>query len=87
MYAILNFYKRLEPDFGLPDNIKIMNPFRGSGCLELASKFYNKFYNDLASKNFNIWYKSRKIWRRNYRHSITDPIALQEKCGNTKRFA
>ena len=80
-YAILNFYKRLEPDFGLPDNIKIMNPFKDPVAWELVSKFYNKFYNDKHPRILIFGINPGRFGGGITGIPFTDPIVLQEKCG------
>ena len=45
-YQAINFNKTLDIPNGLPDDIKMMNPFEKGEALSLSHQFYQKFYND-----------------------------------------
>jgi len=80
-YAILNFYKRLEPDFGLPDRIKVMNPFNDPVSWKLVTSFYDKFYKDDRQRILIFGINPGRFGGGVTGIPFTDPICLQELCG------
>ncbi len=79
--AIFDFYKRLKPDFDLPDGISIMNPFADKVARQLADSFYNKFYADTKRRVFIFGINPGRFGGGVTGVPFTDPIRLQQKCG------
>jgi hypothetical protein len=80
-YAILDFYKKLKPDFELPGGVAIMNPFTDQLAWELTTAFYNKFYDDNRSRQFIFGINPGRFGGGVTGIPFTDPIRLENECG------
>lgn len=80
-YAILEFYKKLEPDLKLPKGVAIMNPFSSQLAWELTSAFYNKFYSDDRPRQFIFGINPGRFGGGVTGIPFTDPIRLENECG------
>lgn len=80
-YAILKFYSTLSPDFPLPKDVAIMNPFTDKDSSALATIFYNKFYNDQYPRKFIFGINPGRFGGGVTGVPFTDPIRLEEDCG------
>ena len=79
--AVLDFYKRLKPDFDLPGGISIMNPFADKVARQLADSFYHKFYADAQKRIFIFGINPGRFGGGITGVPFTDPIRLEQKCG------
>ncbi|NML23770.1 SMUG2 DNA glycosylase family protein [Pseudoflavitalea sp. G-6-1-2] len=79
-YAILNFYKNLQPNFAMPEGVEIMNPFADEASSELATRFYNKFYNDTHPRKFIFGINPGRFGGGVTGVPFTDPIRLEIDC-------
>jgi Uracil DNA glycosylase superfamily len=80
-YAILDFYKKLSPDFPLPDGTAIMNPFAEKDSWQITTTFYNKFYNDTAKRVFIFGINPGRFGGGITGIPFTDPVRLENACG------
>ncbi len=80
-YAILNFYKNLHPQFVLPPDVAVMNPFEDAEALKLAEAFYHKFYNDSQPRVLIFGINPGRFGGGVTGVPFTDPIRLKEVCG------
>ena len=80
-YAILDFYKKLQPDFPVPPGVHVMNPFSDKLAWELTSGFYNKFYDDTRSRQFIFGINPGRFGGGVTGVPFTDPIRLEGACG------
>lgn len=79
--AILRFYKWLQPNFKLPKNVEIMNPFTDAAAWKLTATFYNKFYNDDKPRRFIFGINPGRFGGGVTGIPFTDSIRLQQECG------
>src|SRR5215831_1320075 len=80
-YAILEFYKKLNPRFRLPAGVEIMNPFTDGTAWELTSQFYTKFYNDTNRRIFIFGINPGRFGGGITGVPFTDPVRLEKICG------
>ena len=80
-YAILKFYKELSPDFNLPAEVAIMNPFEDHVAWQLTETFYNKFYTDTHPRKFIFGINPGRFGGGVTGIPFTDPIRLANECG------
>lgn len=79
--AILKFYKNLNPNFDLPKDVAIMNPFTDATAWKLTKAFYEKFYSDLRPRQFIFGINPGRFGGGVTGIPFTDPIRLQQDCG------
>ncbi len=79
--AILDFYRNLRPRFRLGEGISIMNPYKVPATLELASRFYKKFYADNQPRTYIFGINPGRFGAGVTGVPFTDPIRMAEKCG------
>jgi hypothetical protein len=80
-YAILDFYKKLQPGFALPKGVQIMNPFTDKLAWELTKTFYEKFYSDTHPRQFIFGINPGRFGGGVTGIPFTDPIRLENECG------
>lgn len=86
-YAILDFYKKLKPDFDLPQGVEVMNPFTGGVSWQLTAEFYNKFYGDTRPRQLIFGINPGRFGGGVTGVPFTDPIRLENECGIKNDFA
>ena len=86
-YAILDFYKKLQPGFDLPKGVLIMNPFSDAGAWALTSAFYEKFYDDTHPRQFIFGINPGRFGGGVTGIPFTDPIRLENECGIKNELA
>lgn len=79
--AILHFYRGLRPRLSLPEGIDIMNPYKDPVTWQLASTFYEKFYNDARPRTFIVGINPGRFGAGLTGVPFTDPKRLEEACG------
>lgn len=79
--SILHFYKTLHPDFTLPKDISIMNPYEDLVALQISTAFYNKFYADMNPRVYIFGINPGRFGAGVTGVPFTDPIRMAEKCG------
>lgn len=76
-----NFNRQLHYTGNLPENIRIMNPFRESPeALEISSAFYDKYYADTAERLFVIGINPGRFGAGVTGIPFTDTKRLQDVC-------
>jgi hypothetical protein len=80
-YAILEFYKKLQPGFAIPKGVQIMNPFTDKLSWELTAAFYEKFYGDNKPRQFIFGINPGRFGGGVTGIPFTDPIRLENECG------
>lgn len=86
-YAILQFYKNLQPAFKTPGKVHVMNPFTDPGAWVLVEKFYRKYYDDAKRRIFIFGINPGRFGGGVTGIPFTDPIRLAENCGITNDLA
>jgi hypothetical protein len=86
-YAILDFYKKLDPDFNLPKGVEIMNPFTDATAWALTRFFYEKFYRDTHPRQFIFGINPGRFGGGVTGIPFTDPVRLENECGIKNDFA
>ena len=79
---VIKFLLELDFNGQLPEGISIMNPYRDSReVMQVVSQFYNKFYNDSASRNLILGINPGRFGAGVTGIPFTDSKRLAEKCG------
>lgn len=84
--SIMRFYRNLRPDFPLPADVKMMNPYVDKYTLKVTTAFYNKYYNDTAARIYLFGINPGRLGGGITGISFTDPIRLQQYCGIEHTF-
>jgi uracil DNA glycosylase superfamily protein len=79
--AILDFYRKLQPDFALPKGISIMNPYAEPETRAVAERFYTKYYSDSRPRAFIFGINPGRHGAGITGVPFTDPIRLETVCG------
>ena len=79
--AILHFYRNLSPRFDMGEGISIMNPYKVPATFQLASRFYEKFYDDPQPRTYIFGINPGRFGAGVTGVPFTDPIRMTEKCG------
>src|SRR5689334_10249398 len=85
-YAILDFYKKLDPNFDLPRGVQIMNPFSDPVAWTLTKAFYEKFYSDSHPRQYIFGINPGRFGGGITGIPFTDPIRLETVCGISNSF-
>ncbi|HKJ46178.1 MAG TPA: uracil-DNA glycosylase family protein [Balneolales bacterium] len=78
---IMDFYYSLNPDFEVPEDVEIMNPFEDPSTADAARRFYKRFYHDKRPRIFLFGINPGRFGAGVTGVPFTDPIRLQEICG------
>ena len=79
---VINFNTALDLPLSLPGNIRVMNPFReNKDALEISSKFYQKYYNDLNQRRLILGINPGRLGAGVTGVPFTDTKRMEEKCG------
>ncbi len=79
---VIQFNKNLDLTVTLPENIRVMNPFReNKDALEISSKFYQKYYNDHNQRRLILGINPGRFGAGVTGIPFTDTKRLEEKCG------
>jgi len=79
---VINFNTALDLPLSLPGNIRVMNPFReNKDTLEISSKFYQKYYNDLNQRRLILGINPGRLGAGVTGVPFTDTKRMEEKCG------
>lgn len=84
--AILDFYRKLRPDFELPAGISVMNPYTEPEAWAVAVKFYEQFYSDTRPRAFIFGINPGRHGAGVTGVPFTDPIRLEGECGIANPF-
>lgn len=77
---ILSFLKELQLDIPLPDDVKVMNPFKDEVAFETCTQFYKKFYTDNHKRHMIIGINPGRFGGGVTGIPFTDPIRLHNDC-------
>lgn len=79
--SILKFYRSLSPDFNLPPDVSIMNPFEEGEGAVYAGAFYRKFYDDRKPRVLIFGINPGRFGGGITGVPFTDPVKLADNCG------
>lgn len=78
---IIHFHRNLVLPEHLPEGVEVMNPFAETETLEVASKFYHKYYNDNKERKLILGINPGRFGAGLTGVPFTDPIKLEQYCG------
>lgn len=79
---VIQFNRNIDLTVTLPENIRVMNPFReNKEALEISSKFYQKYYNDHNQRRLILGINPGRFGAGVTGIPFTDTKRLEEKCG------
>lgn len=84
---VINFYRSIETDFAVPEDVEILKPFTQPASAASAETFYRKFYNDPDPRTFIIGINPGRFGAGVTGIPFTDPVKLQLYCGIDNDFA
>lgn len=65
----------------LPDKVEVLNPFKNQTTIELAEKFYNKYYADSNPRKLILGINPGRLGGGVTGVPFTDPVKMQVNCG------
>ena len=77
---VIDFLFNLDPQFSLPENVAMMNPFESPETKEVCKKFYLKYYNAVNPRAFIIGINPGRFGAGVTGIPFTDPIRLVGEC-------
>lgn len=77
---VIAFNQSLSIEAKLPKGVVVLNPFQQQSSLALAKLFYQKFYNDNASRKLIIGINPGRLGGGLTGIPFTDPIRLKTHC-------
>jgi Uracil DNA glycosylase superfamily len=77
----VKFYLNLSEPPGLPEKIKIINPYHNRTVKEVTINFYKKFFNDKNERIFIFGINPGRFGGGLTGINFTDPVALRKFCG------
>lgn len=83
---ILQFYKRLSPDFPMPDGVTVMHPYQEKQVWKVVDKFYRKYYVAGDSRILIFGINPGRFGAGVTGVPFTDPIRLETECGIVNPF-
>lgn len=78
---IMKFYRSLDPQFPLPDQVELLNPFTDKMTQQLADQFYQKYFNDTQPRQFLFGINPGRLGGGVTGIPFTDPVRLMQNCG------
>ncbi len=78
---ILHFHTSLTLPSPLPASVEVMNPFVQAETLEVASRFYYKYYSDKNPRHLILGINPGRFGAGLTGVPFTDPIKLEQYCG------
>lgn len=78
---MLALYRRLNPEFVLPGEVAIMNPYLDPAAWQLTERFYRKFYNDHYPRLLLFGINPGRFGGGITGIPFTDPVRLEADCG------
>ncbi len=84
---VIRFNEHLHLEAELPENIRVMNPFRSSDEVrEIASSFYRKFYSDQQPRSLILGINPGRLGAGATGIPFTDTKRLKSHCGLESTF-
>jgi hypothetical protein len=84
--TILGFYRQLSPDFVIPREVSIMDPFNDPAKWPVTEAFYRKYYSDQKSRILIFGINPGRFGGGVTGIPFTDPIRLERNCGIRNDF-
>lgn len=79
---VINFNSNLDLTAALPENIRVMNPFKeNTAAQEISSTFYKKYYNDHEPRRLILGINPGRFGAGVTGIPFTDTKRLEDKCG------
>lgn len=78
---INKFNSSLKLDINLPDKVEVLNPFENKTTVQLAEKFYNKYYTDSNPRKLLLGINPGRLGGGVTGVPFTDPVKLEVNCG------
>lgn len=78
--SVMQYYRQLQPPTNLPDDVEVMNPYRNEATLEIAGKFYRKYYSDNVPRIMLFGINPGRFGAGVTGVPFTDPLKLEEIC-------
>lgn len=83
---ILSFLKNLDLKTELPDEVKVMNPFKEEYTYYICRQFYNKYYGDNNHRHLILGINPGRFGGGITGIPFTDPLRLASVCGIENKF-
>ncbi len=83
---VLKFYKELNIDSPLPDDIKVLNPYKNDSVISICEDFYGKYYNDSDGRKLILGINPGRFGAGITGIPFTDPVTLETDCGIENSF-
>lgn len=84
---VLQFNLSLPATLNVPQGIEVLFPYELSETVRVMTAFYERFYNDLASRTFIFGINPGRFGAGITGVPFTDPIRLEAECGIRNDFA
>jgi hypothetical protein len=78
---LIQFYSSLEPPKKLPNGITWLHPQQSGGVVEIATQFFQKFYNDAAPRRLLLGINPGRFGAGVTGVNFTAPKQLTQYCG------
>jgi hypothetical protein len=78
---VLKFYRDLRIETALPAGVGFMNPYADAACMEVCTRFYNRFYNDDNKRYLILGINPGRYGAGITGIPFTDPIKLEKLFG------
>jgi hypothetical protein len=82
----IQFYSDLELRERLPEGVKVMNPYRKTGVMDVVSAFFRKYYGDNRERLILLGINPGRFGAGVTGVTFTDPIRLETDCGIPNSF-
>ena len=83
---IIQFYKRLHPNWTLPSEIELLFPFDKAETWKCVESFYSKYFNDKKSRTLILGINPGRFGAGLTGIPFTDPKILLEECNIDNPF-
>lgn len=78
---IIDFHRNPVVPENLPPGVSVLNPFSDPATLELASRFYHKYYGDNQPRTIILGINPGRLGGGTTGIPFTDPVKLETICG------
>ncbi len=78
--SVMQYYRQLQPPTNLPADVEVMNPYQNEATLEIAAKFYRKYYGDSRQRIMLFGINPGRFGAGVTGVPFTDPLKLEEVC-------
>ncbi len=84
---VIRFLNRLHPEFNIPGNITVLNPYSSSDVRNIVRKFYTRYYRSRKQRIFIFGINPGRFGAGITGIPFTDPVELSRKAGIPHPFA